>query len=185
MGRPKAELQFGSTTLLERMVAELRHTFPEIVLVTSPAGLAGARRLGDVRIVPDEREYAGPLRALALGLTAIRNDGAFVCACDSPLLRADLASLLCAMLERYDAVVPEIAGLAQPLHAAYRKRCVAAINSMIARGEERLVQIVEAVSARKVVEEELRAVDPDLLSFTNVNTPEDYERALRLVFSAG
>jgi molybdopterin-guanine dinucleotide biosynthesis protein A len=28
-------------------------------------------------------------------------------------------------------------------------------------------------------------VDPDLLSFTNVNTPEDYERALRLVFAAG
>lgn len=185
MGRPKAELKFGATTLLERMVAELRQTFPEIVLVTSPAGLAGAQRLGDVRIVPDEREHAGPLRALALGLTAIRNDGAFVCACDSPLLRADLASLLCAMLEGYDAVVPEIAGLAQPLHAVYRKRCVAAISSMIARGEERLVRIVEAVSARTVGEKELRASDPDLLSFTNVNTPEDYQRALRLVFASG
>jgi len=181
MGRPKAELEFGTTTLLERMVAELRQSFPEIVLVTSPAGLAKAQRLGEVRMVRDEREYEGPLPALALGLTAIRNDYAFVCACDSPLLRAALASALCAMLEHYDAVVPEIAGLVQPLHAVYRKRCIAAINSMIAQGEARLAQIVEAVSVRKVGEQELRAIDPHLLSFINVNTPEDYERALRLV----
>jgi molybdenum cofactor guanylyltransferase len=181
MGRPKAELKFGATTLLERMVAELRQSFPEIVLVTSPAGLTHAGRLGDVRIVRDEREYEGPLPALARGLTAIRNDNAFACACDSPLLRADLASSLCAMLEHYDAVVPEVAGLVQPLHAVYRKRCIAAINSMIAIGETRLARIVEAVSVRKISEQELRALDPDLLSFINLNTPEDYQRALRLV----
>jgi molybdenum cofactor guanylyltransferase len=85
------------------------------------------------------------------------------------------------MLEHYDAVVPEIAGLVQPLHAVYRKRCLAAINAMIAQGEARLVQIVDAVSVRKVGERELRAIDPDLRSFINVNTPEDYQRALRLV----
>jgi molybdenum cofactor guanylyltransferase len=184
MGRPKAELKFGATTLLERMVAELRQSFQEILLVTSPAGLEKTGPLEEVRVVRDEREYEGPLPALALGLTAIRNDYAFVCACDSPLLRADLASALCAMLEHYDAVVPEIAGLVQPLHAVYRKRCIAAIDSMIALGEARLAQIVEAVSVRKVGERELRAIDPDLLSFINVNTPEDYRRALRLVSAA-
>jgi len=181
MGRPKAELKFGTTTLLERMVAELRPSFPEIVLVTSPAGLAKAQRLGEVRMVRDEREYEGPLPALALGLTVIRNDYAFVCACDSPFLRAHLALSLCAMLEHYDAVVPEIAGLVQPLHAVYRKPCIDAINSMLAQGEERLAKIVDAVSVRRVGEQELRAIDPDLRSFINVNTPEDYQRALRLV----
>jgi molybdopterin-guanine dinucleotide biosynthesis protein A len=181
MGRAKAELEFGTATLLERMVAELRQSFPEIVLVTSPAGLAKEQRLGEVRMVRDEREYEGPLPALALGLTAIRNDYAFACGCDAPFLRSDLASSLCAMLEHYDAVMPEIAGLVQPLHAVYRKRCIAAINSMIAQGEARLAQIVEAVSVRRVGEQELRAIDPHLLSFINVNTPQDYERALRLV----
>ena len=181
MGRPKAELKFGVNTLLERMVAELRRSFPEIVLVTSPAGLPKAGRLGEVRVVRDEREYEGPLPALALGLSAIRFDYAFVCGCDSPFLRAELASSLCAMLEHYDAVVPEIAGLVQPLHAVYRKRCIAAINSMIAAGQARLAQVVQALSVRKVGEQELRALDPELLSFINVNTPEDYQRALRLV----
>jgi len=181
MGRPKAELKFGANTLLERMVAELRQSFAEIVVVVSPEGPPKAARLGEVRIVRDEREYEGPLRALALGLSAIRNDSAFACACDAPFLRSELASALCAMLARYDAVVPEIAGLLQPLHAVYRKRCIAAIDSIIAAGEARLVQIVQAVSVRKVGEQELRALDPDLLSFMNLNTPEDYQRALRLV----
>jgi len=181
MGSPKAELKFGATTLLERMVAELRQGFAEIVVVASPAGLAKAEPLGEVRVVRDEREYEGPLPALALGLAAIRNDCAFACACDSPFLRAEIASSLCAMLEHYDAVVPEIAGLVQPLHAVYRKRCIAAVNSMIAAGESRLAQIVDAVSVRRVGEQELRALDPDLLSFINVNTPEDYQRALRLI----
>jgi molybdopterin-guanine dinucleotide biosynthesis protein A len=180
MGRPKAELRFGANTLLERVVAELRQSFPEIVLVTSPAGLPKAGRLVEVRVVRDEREHEGPLRALALGLGAIRNDCAFVCGCDSPFLRAELASSLCAMLEHYDGVVPEIAGLVQPLHAVYRKRCIAAINRMIAAGEARLAQVVQVLSVRKVGEQELRALDPELLSFLNVNTPEDYQRALRL-----
>jgi molybdopterin-guanine dinucleotide biosynthesis protein A len=181
MGRPKAELKFGANTLLERVVAELRQSFAEIVVVASPGGLPKAARLGEVRIVRDEREYEGPLAALALGLSAIRNDYAFACACDAPFLRGELAAALCAMLERYDAVVPEIAGLVQPLHAVYRKRCTAAIDSIIAAGEARLVQIVQALSVRKVGEQELRAFDPELLSFMNLNTPEDYQRALRLV----
>ena len=184
MGRPKAELKFGTSTLLGRIAAELRLVFHDIVLVTAPAGLAGEEHFTDLRIVRDEREYEGPLPALALGLSAIRNGGAFVCSCDLPLLRGAVASSLCGMLERFDAVVPEIAGLAQPLHAVYRKRCIAALNSMSARGEHRLVEIVRAGSVRTVGEKELRAIDPDLRSFTNVNTPQDYQRALQLILES-
>ena len=32
-----------------------------------------------------------------------------------------------------------------------------------------------------VPEDEIRALDPELLSFFNVNTPEDYQRALKLM----
>jgi molybdopterin-guanine dinucleotide biosynthesis protein A len=34
---------------------------------------------------------------------------------------------------------------------------------------------------RIVPEEEIRALDPELRSFFNVNTPEDYQRALQLM----
>ncbi len=180
MGRPKAELDFGGVPLLDRIITELKPSFADIVVAAAPDGLPPRLDLPGVTIIRDEHEYQGPLPALARGLGAIRYDAAFACSCDLPLLDARVARALCAMLGDYDAVVPEIGGLIQPLHAVYRKRCAAAIDTMIARGEKRLVNIVESINARRAGEEELRRIEPYLRSFLNVNTPEDYERALRL-----
>jgi molybdopterin-guanine dinucleotide biosynthesis protein A len=181
MGSPKAELKLGNQTLLERTVRELRPAFDDIVIVAAPTGPGSALEgQPDIAIIRDDREYEGPLPALARGLRAIHNDAAFVCSCDLPLLKREVAGALCAMLDSYDAVIPEIAGLVQPLHAVYRKRCVVAIDSMVTRGEKRLTKIVESLSVRWVGESELRSIDPELHSFLNVNTPEDYQRALQL-----
>ncbi len=184
MGRRKADLPFHGQTMLERIVAELAGTFDDLVIVAHPLGLNGAFRLPHVRIVSDDREYQGPLAALARGLRAVRSDAAFACSCDAALVDAGVARALCGMLEQYDAVIPDLAGIAQPLHAVYRKRCAAAIDAMIARGENRLQKIADSISARKVGEEAMRRLDPELLSLFNVNTPEDYQRALRLARSA-
>ena len=178
MGQPKAELKFQGTTLLDRILGELRSAFDEIVVVAAPRGLDVSEK--SVRLIRDEREYEGPLQALARGLDAIRNDAAFVCSCDLPLLKSGVAQALCAMLDHHDAVIPEIGGLAQPLHAVYRKRCVGVIGEMIARGEKRLTRISGSISARTVTESELRKIDADLHSFLNVNTPEDYGRAIAI-----
>ena len=183
MGSPKAQLKFGGQTILERIISELRTSFDDIIIVAAPSGLVGgsASDQRNLTIVRDEREYQGPLSALASGLRTIRNDAAFVCSCDLPLLNSHVAQSLCAMLDKQDAVIPEIAGLAQPLHAVYRNRCVAPIDAMVARGERRLTRIVDSLSVRRVDETELRSIDPELHSFLNVNTPEDYQRALRLL----
>ena len=77
------------------------------------------------------------------------------------------------------AVIPEVGGKLQPLHAVYRKRCASAIESLAA-GEKRLTASASAINARKVGEDEIRKLDPQLNSFFNVNTPEDYRRALKL-----
>ena len=55
-----------------------------------------------------------------------------------------------------------------------------ALDAMIARGARRLQDLAPLLDARRVAEDELRARDPELRSFLNINTPEDYARALRL-----
>jgi molybdopterin-guanine dinucleotide biosynthesis protein A len=179
MGGPKAALKFGNTTLLERTLIELGRSFDDIVVVAAPRQEVG--NVTAVRVIHDEREYEGPARALSLGLCAIRNDAAFVCSCDLPLLNRKVAQSLSAMLNSYDAVIPEIAGLVQPLHAVYHKRCAAAIDTMLARGEKRLTKAVESLSVRRVREDELCAIDPELHSFRNINPREDYEHACRVL----
>ncbi|MGC1397578.1 molybdenum cofactor guanylyltransferase [Candidatus Binatus sp.] len=181
MGQPKAELDFGGMPLLTRIVVELKRRFDEIVIVAAPASEGQPRiEIPGLKIVHDETAFAGPLDALRRGLNALEHTVAFVCSCDLPLLNSDVAAELVAMLNEFDAVIPEVGGKLQPLHAVYRKRCANAIESLAASGEKRLTAGANAINARKVGEEELRTIDPQLRSFFNVNTPEDYKHALKL-----
>jgi molybdopterin-guanine dinucleotide biosynthesis protein A len=177
MGEPKAALRFGSATLLERVVGELKSAFDDVVIVAAPSDdlpLADSR----VTIVRDEREYEGPVGALGRGLDAARCEIAFACSCDLPMLSARVASEMVTRLGEHDAVIAEVGGILQPLHAVYRRRCAAALRAMEARRELRLQAIAAEISTRRLSEAEMRAIDPELRSFVNINSPEDYRRAL-------
>ncbi len=181
MGRSKGALQFGSTTLLERIVSALRHEFCDIVIVAAPEKIDPfPDNIPGALILRDETPHAGPVLALERGLKAARNDIVFACSCDLPMLNAGLARELCRMMADYDAVIPEVGGRLQVLHAAYRTRCAQALAEMRSRGEVHLREIIRALKARVVAESEIRSLDPEFSSFLNVNTPADYERALRL-----
>jgi molybdopterin-guanine dinucleotide biosynthesis protein A len=181
MGQPKAALDFGGIPLLTRIVIELKWWFDEIVIVAAPKSEGLPRiEIPGLKIVHDETAFAGPLDALRRGLNALDHGIAFACSCDLPMLNSDVAADLVAMLDDFDAVIPEVGGKLQPLHAVYRKQCANAIESLAAGGEKRLTASATAINARKVSEEEVRKLDPQLSSFFNVNTPEDYQRALEL-----
>jgi molybdopterin-guanine dinucleotide biosynthesis protein A len=181
MGRPKAALDFGGVPLLTRIVIELKRRFDEIVIVAAPEPEWQPRiEIPGLKIVHDETAFAGPLDALRRGLNALDRDVAFACSCDLPLLNSDVAAGLVAMLDDFDAVIPEVGGKLQPLHAVYRKLCANALAALAASGEKRLTANAGALNARRVGERELRTTDPQLSSFFNVNTPDDYQRALKM-----
>jgi molybdopterin-guanine dinucleotide biosynthesis protein A len=181
MGQSKASLDFGGVPILTRIIAELRRRFAEIVVVAAPesAGLLPAIPHG-VLLLRDETPFLGPADALRRGLEASTFDAAFACSCDLPLLDADVAATLVEMLDAFDAVMPEIGGRLQPLHAVYHKRCARALAAMGARGESRLTAIAEEIVLRRVGEHKLREFDPELRSFLNINTPDEYQHALRI-----
>ena len=181
MGQPKAALDFGGVPLLTRIVIELKSRFDEIVIVAAPRSESQPPiEIPGLKIVHDETAFGGPLDALRRGLDALDHEIAFACACDLPLLSSEVAMRLVAMLDDFDGVIPEIAGMLQPLHAVYRKRCARAIQSLASSGEKRLLASSHVINAKKVDESVLREIDPELLSFFNVNTPDDYQLALRL-----
>ena len=181
MGQPKATLRFGNLTLIERTVAELARAFDDIVVVAAPDSEAiELPALGAATIVHDESAYQGPVGALAQGLRAARHELAFACSCDLPMLRSEVASWMLSLADGYDAVIPRVGERLQPLHAAYRRRCADILDAMLSRGEHRLSAVADVVNARIVAEAEYRRADPDALSCFNINTPDDYARALKL-----
>ena len=186
MGRPKASLDFGGVPMLARIVSELKRRFAEIVVVAAPESEDSIPLdIPAIRTIRDETAFQGPSDALRRGLDAVTNEIAFACSCDLPLLDAEVAAAIVEMLGDFDAAIPIVGGKLQPLHAAYRKRCAGALAALAARGEPRLTAIADAVNTRRISEDELLALDPQAHSFFNLNTLDDYRRALKIAGIAG
>ena len=112
-------------------------------------------------------------------------------ACDLPFVQAAVFAHLCAIAteqagggDRWDAVVPVVGGYEEPLHALYHARCLPAITARLAAGARRVISFMPDVRTCYVDEAALRAIDPELRSFVNVNTPEEWA-AVREVLAAG
>ena len=74
------------------------------------------------------------------------------------------------------AAVPLVGGFHMTTAAVYSKGVLPAARKLLAEKRLRPFFLVEAVKARIVTEEELRDVDPELLSFRTCNTPEEYQQ---------
>lgn len=178
MGAPKASLPFGPETMLQRIVRLLGPIVSPIVVVAAadqelpplPAGVIVTR---------DERQGRGPLEGLRAGLKALPDhaDPAYVTSCDVPLLVPGFVRRMLDLAHGHDIAVMEIDGFAHPLSAVYRRATLAPVEDLLARDRLRPVFLFEAVDTRRVRPEEMTA-DPDLRTLRNLNTREDYERAL-------
>jgi molybdopterin-guanine dinucleotide biosynthesis protein A len=67
-----------------------------------------------------------------------------------------------------------------PLAALYRvDPARRAAEAMLGEGRRRLSELAERLNTLRVEVEAMREVDPALETLRNLNTPEDYEQALR------
>jgi molybdopterin-guanine dinucleotide biosynthesis protein A len=89
------------------------------------------------------------------------------------------------LLGEHDIAVMEIDGFAHPLSAVYRRRVLTHVESLLAQDKLRPVFLFDAVRTRRVQTSEMIAVDPELRTLRNLNTPEDYRQALRDANLAG
>ena len=174
MGRDKAFLELGTKPLI-RIVLEAIHTVVhEVFIVTNDPE---HYTCFDVRLVEDIYHGLGKLGGIHAGLVAATYDRALVVACDMPCLNPDLLRYLASLSPYYDAVVPRVDGLREPLHAIYSRSCLGAIQAEIDAGRREAYSFHSRVNTRYVEREELQRFDPSLLSLWNVNTPEDWQRA--------
>ena len=180
MGRAKAWLPFGPERLLQRVVRLVGMAADAVVVVA-----AASQDLPDlpaaVRIVRDPVADEGPLRGLAAGLAALPDavDLAYVAATDVPFLHPAWINHLAELATGYEAVIPEVAGHRHYLAAIYRRGpALAAAETLLAAGDRRLLDLVGRLRGRFVAEADLTPVDPTLAAVRNLNTPEDYHRAL-------
>jgi len=176
MGRPKALLLFDSEPLIVHIVRSLNRIFSETVVVAAPE-----QELPSLpcKLARDEVAYQGPVGGIYYGLNAAGGEFCFVTSCDVAFLNTALISHLVAQISEYDVVVPHWEDRFQPLHAVYRRSVIPFLEAQLERGELRPVYLFDKVRTCKITEDQIRRFDPEGLSFLNMNTPEDYEQALK------
>lgn len=176
MGQAKALLIFDGEPLIAHIARTLKRMFAEIVVVAAPEQELPAL---SAKVVRDEVAYQGPVGGIYYGLRAAGGEFSFVTSCDAPFLNTALIAYLTGQISDYDVVVPYWEERYQPLHAVYRKSVLPLLKAQLERGELRPVYLFDKVRTRKVEQDEIKILDPDGLSFLNMNTPQDYEAALK------
>jgi molybdopterin-guanine dinucleotide biosynthesis protein A len=181
MGTSKAHLPFGPETMLQRVVRMLADIVSPIVVVGADEQELPALP-PQVILTRDERQGRGPLEGLRAGLKALppEVERAYVTSCDVPLLVPGFVTRMIELADGFDIAVMEIDGFAHPLSAVYRRAMLPYVEALLAEDRLRPVFLFNAVRTRRVQPEEMAAVDPDLLTLRNLNTPDDYQDALTL-----
>ncbi|MBU8897279.1 molybdenum cofactor guanylyltransferase [Corallococcus sp. M34] len=168
-GVAKGLLVVEGLTVMERQLA-LAPLFAEVVLVANaPEPYA---RFG-LRTVPDAIAGKGAPGGVHAALGAARTPWVFAVACDMPFVSAEVVrAVLAARREDVDAVCGEVAGRWEPLLAVYRARLAGAWGDALAE-DPSLRRLLERARTQVLPESELRAVDPRLRAWVNVNTHEE------------
>jgi molybdopterin-guanine dinucleotide biosynthesis protein A len=178
-GQVKGLVTVDGRRIVDRQRDALAAVFANVVLVASDP--APWRDCG-LLVVPDRVADAGPLggidAALAHFAAAKTDVDAVVCvAGDMPFLNEGVLRLLRDHQPAALAVVPRLDGNAEPLLARYALSLAPSVAGRLASGDFAVHRWLEGVAVAWIDEAALRAVDPTLRSFFNVNTPADQERA--------
>lgn len=171
MGSDKSLLPWHGGRFIEHIHRQLDELFDEVVIVTNSPSLYTQI---PCRKVPDIYYKQGSLAGIHSGLCHARNERIFVVACDMPFLSEEVIRALCIYDRQAEVVIPRGEQGLEPLHACYAKSCLPAIEAVLDAGKKRIVGFFPQVAVAEMAPAEVRKIDPEGLSFRNINTPEEY-----------
>lgn len=179
MGTDKSQLLIDHQTFIERIAETLSNVTDSVSIVGR--SIDASLDASSLPVVPDIYPQWGALGGLHAALGASSRAWAIVVACDLPFVTAELFLHLANMRLDHDAVVPvQEDGRPQPLAALYRvEPCRQRATELIEAGRRRPLDLLEGVKTRWVAFDEIRNLDQAERFFVNINTPEDYDEAIR------
>ena len=183
MGGDKSRVELDGRPLLQWVLDTAEQVADTIVL-----SVAAGQRTPDLRtssqllVCEDVVADHGPLAGVHAGFEATRDEHLLIVPCDAPLLEPDLLRLLLSLSEGFDAVIPMVDGKEQTTVAVYARSSRPAMADALNSPDLSMRGMLRQLHVRYVEDEELRAADPALHSFINVNTVADLE-AVRAIVS--
>jgi molybdopterin-guanine dinucleotide biosynthesis protein A len=169
----------GSASVLDRQLARLSHVVDRTIIIANDAdhfSAAGVPVIAD--LVPD----GGALGALYTAVHSAGTDWTLVIACDMPFVSEPLLAHLVDVGRTVDIAIPRTARGYEPLCATYSRRSAIELRRLIDEKRFRLSDVarIPGLNVREIGRDELETFGPEEVLFFNLNTPDDYVRAIDL-----
>jgi len=173
-GVNKALLAVGTQRIVDRALQAVQPLVDDVAIVVNDDALAPL----NLPLFHDSSPHAGVLPALLTGLKASSAELCLVTACDMPFIQVPLVTHMFELCKDYDVCLPYTDGRPEPMFSVYRRDpCIQAIQEALDRGQMRMIAFLDDLKVAMLEEPELKVHDPELLSFFNVNEPDDLATA--------
>ena len=178
-GKNKALLRIQGKTVLHYIYEVYRSLFDEIILVTNnPLDYLD----WDLEVVTDIFSTRSSMTGLHAGLFYASHPHVFFSACDTPFIRKALAeTVLAGIGGGAEWIVPRTSEGYEPMCAVYSRKLLQNVETCVRHEKFKIQRCLRKVPTKIISEKKLRERDPDLVSFYNINTPEDLKQAEAMV----
>jgi len=180
LGRSKLLETIEGKSLIQWVVDRLASFSTEIIMATARGEAIPCSSTVKIKTVADIYLEKGPLGGIHSGLTALPSSQAIVVSCDTPFLSVSLLKYMTQFCPAFDIVVPRIKNKLEPLCAVYARNCLAPIQELLERDERQIRKLFSMVKVKYVEEDEINRFDPEHLSFFNINSQDELDKARNL-----
>jgi len=180
LGRNKALQVVGGKSLIQWVIDRVTALSTEIIIATAHGEAIPCSSAVAIKTVADIYPERGPLGGIHAGLMASSSSRAIVVSCDIPFLSVGLLEYMTQICPVFDVVVPRIEDKIEPLCAVYSRNCLVPLQELLERDERQIRKLFNMVKVKYVAEDEIDRFDPQHLSFFNINSQDDLEKARKL-----
>ena len=181
----KAFLHLNEKTLIELMLETIQPLVDRVIVVIGRNDSMEKFREKiplSIDVLRDRGKREGTLVGLLNGLNRSESEYSLVLPCDSPFINKEVLELLFTEALEVDAAIPQWTnGFIEPLHSVYKTD---EARQGARRALKNGIKVSGMIERLKVVRyvpiEDIRKIDHELLTFTNINTLGDLRKALRI-----
>jgi molybdopterin-guanine dinucleotide biosynthesis protein A len=172
-------LRPGGPSVLNQQLSRLSRVVERTIIIANDADRFSS---AGVPVIADLVPEGGALGALYTAVHAATTDRTLVIACDMPFLTEPLLAHLVAAGRDVDIAIPRTARGYEPLCATYSHRSAQELRRLLDEKRFRLsdVATIPGLNVREIGRDELQTFGPEEVLFFNLNTPDDYARAIDL-----
>jgi molybdenum cofactor guanylyltransferase len=186
-GQDKGLLELADKPLIRHVTDAIDPLVDEVVVVTKSRERVleySNVLVADVQFVVDVCKARSPLIGALTGFGSAHGKYSMLLPFDTPFISEQVVSLLFELCQGKAAVIPRWPnGYIEPLNAVYQtKLALEAAENAVTEGKLKVRALIEKLQGVRYISTiAIQQLDPELLTFFNVNTPADLNKAMTLI----